>query len=277
MSWYRRIISYLFAADNKEHDCEEINHIICEDEATIIHNLRSLAKCSVSDIMVPRTSINGTDHDASFNVVCKEFMQSSHSKLLLYKRGKDDDHILGYLSLNEILPYLYGKNKKDTTQFKPTDIMKTVEYVPSSMGAINCLSLLRQKAKCIAVVLDEYGATAGIVTKGTLIEELVGNFADYHHITSYDYITKLADNKFKVGGKAEIEELEKTLNLSFSDEKGEYETFAGFILSHTGRIPSIGDKIQYQNMTIEITNADQRKVNEAILHLELSIASEGNI
>ena len=247
--------------------CENTENLHAE-EMKIIHNLQALTNYNVSDIMTPRTDIMGVDDDFTLKEIYEQFVKAGHSKLVVHKRKTDDDEIIGYIALQDILPHLY-KNLEQEQKFSLKDILKPVAYIPSSMGAVDLLSTLKSKSLHIAVVLDEYGTISGIVTKGTLIEELIGHFEGVSTSPASDTIEVIDNYTLKVGGRAEIDEVEKILGFSLSKEYGEYETFGGFILSYTGSIPDTGEKISYKDqMIIHITNAENRKINEAVIHIQ---------
>jgi len=204
----------------------------------------------ISEIMVPRTEISGVESGTSIKNIYKLFSQTGFSRLPVYKN--DLDQIIGLLFFNDLLDNI--KSIKN--------IIRPSLILPKTVSAINALNTLKKEGKSIAIVIDEHGGTAGLITIEDIIEEIFGNIDD-----EFDYaaskIKKFNDKTILASGRTDIKELNEKYNLKFT--KGEYVTIGGFIEHLLGRIPQSGEEINLPSCKIIVTRSTQTRIREVFI------------
>ena len=225
------------------NDEEEI-----DSEIQIFQNALEFHKVKAREIMVPRTEITAVDLHESVSNLKELFIATGLSKIVVYKNSLDD--ILGYVNAFELF-----KNPRTIKS-----ILLPVEFVPESMIINDVLNSLMKKRKSIAVVVDEYGGTSGIITVEDVIEELFGEIEDEHDIQEF-LEEKTENNQYKFSARLEVDYLNETYDLDIPKEEG-YETLGGFILNHTETIPSQNDVLKIKNFEIEILNVSATKIED---------------
>lgn len=221
---------------------------IDQDDSEILHNVLELSNKRVRDTMVPRTEIVAIDKDASLEELKNLFITSGYSKIPVYQDNIDD--VIGV-----VFAYDLFSNPKSIG-----DILRPVKLIPSSKKSKDLLQEFRQSNISVAIVIDEYGGTAGMVTIEDLIEEVVGDIQDEYDTTD-EVIKKISSNSYVVSGNVELDELEeKYPEIKLQKEEDEFETLAGYIISHTGRIPKVNEEIQVHSNTFIISKATPSRI-----------------
>jgi putative hemolysin len=223
---------------------QEIDH----DDSEILHNVLELSNKRVRETMVPRTEMVAVEKNASLDDLKKAFIESGYSKIPVYQDSIDD--IMGV-----VFAYDMFSNPKHIG-----DIIRPVKLIPSSKKSKDLLTEFRQSNISVAIVIDEYGGTAGMVTIEDLIEEVVGDIQDEYDKEDNE-VRKLSPNTYLLSGSVEIEELlDDYPEISLPYEKGEFETVAGYIIHHTGRIPKVNEELLIHGNTFIITKATQSRL-----------------
>jgi CBS domain containing-hemolysin-like protein len=218
-----------------------------EHDIKIFRNALDFADVKVRECMVPRTEIEAIALEESVDELRKLFVQTGFSRLLVY-RGSIDN-IIGYV--------------KSTDLFKSyaniRDMLITPEFVPESMSAQKLLASLIKTHKSIAVVVDEFGGTAGMVTMEDVMEEIFGEIEDEHDSESL-LEKKLSDNEFVFAGRLEVTYLNEKYNLNI-EESDEYETLAGFIIFSSESIPNVGEVLEVGSFKVRILKTTASKID----------------
>jgi len=199
-----------------------------EQGSRLLSNVFRISKLRVKDSMVPRTDIEGVEEDASIETVRNRFSATGYSKLPVYR--ETIDNIVGVVFAYDLF--------RDPASIK--DMLREVRFVPDTKKSRDLLAEFLDERVSIAIVIDEYGGTAGIVTIEDLIEELTGEIHDEFDTDEF-VARKLDDRTFIVSGRAEIAELRKTHGVML--QEGDYETVAGFLLEHLGYIPGMNEEV----------------------------------
>jgi len=219
-----------------------------EDDSEILHNVLELSEKRVKETMIPRTDIVAVEKNTPIDDVLKTFISSGYSKLPVYKETIDD--IIGVVYAHD----MFHEPKK------LMDIIRPLKLVPVSQKSKDLLSDFRQSNHSVAIVIDEYGGTAGMVTIEDLLEEVVGDIQDEYD-TDEDFIKKIAPHKYMVSGNTEIEDLlEQHQELMLTEEAAEFETIAGYIINQIGRIPKVNEELIIGNHKYIICKATPSKV-----------------
>lgn len=202
-----------------------------QDDSDILHNVLELSNKRVKDTMVPRTEIVAVEKTLSIEELQKTFISSGYSKIPVYQDTIDD--IIGVVFAYDLF----------SSPQSISEIIRPVKLIPSSKKSKDLLTEFRQSNISVAIVIDEYGGTAGMVTIEDLIEEVVGDIQDEYDKED-DVIKKLDDYTFVLTGNVELEELEqKYPEIALFDDKDEFETVAGYIINHIGRIPKVNEEL----------------------------------
>jgi CBS domain containing-hemolysin-like protein len=215
-------------------------------EVKLLKNAMDFSSVKIRECTIPRTDLQAIDLDDSMELLRQKFIDSGHSKILVFK--EHIDNIIGYVHVSELF-----KHPK-----KIRNIVNPISIVPETMTANKLLEIFTKEHRSIALVVDEFGGTAGIVTFEDILEEIFGEIDDEHDVS--DLIEKqVDDNKFHFSGRLEIDYLNEKyqLELPTSDE---YETLAGMILSFNESIPKTGDEIKIVPFVIRILDATSSKI-----------------
>ncbi|MEG8947029.1 hemolysin family protein [Rosettibacter firmus] len=228
---------------------------IDEEQSDIIYKVIEIKEQKVYEAMTPRTDIVGVDINSTIEEVIEKFIESGYSKLIVYEENLDN--IKGMVLIKDLF------NMPDNLR----SIMREVVFVPETKKSLEMLNEFLEKQFSIAVVVDEFGGTAGIVTMEDLIEELFGEIRDEYDVEE-KIVKKINNNTFILSGKVEIDYLNEELN--FGIEEGEYETIAGYVTTKLGRIPLKGESFKIDHFTILILKSSKTKIDlmKVIVELE---------
>ena len=231
--------------DNEQH---------LDPEIQIFQNALEFSKVRAREIMIPRAEIVSLDRYVNPSRLKEIFIKTGLSKILIHQ--ENIDNIVGYISVQHMF--------NDYKNFK--SIIISIEYVPESMFINDLLTLLTKKRKSIAVVVDEYGGTSGIITIEDIIEELVGEIEDEHDSPKF-LEKKINDSHYKFSARLEIDYLNEKfkLNLPINEQ---YETLGGFIISLNEKIPDKGDEIFHNNLKFKIIDVSSSKIELIELVIE---------
>ena len=224
-----------------------------DSEIQIFQNALEFQKVKAREIMVPRTEILAIEIHEPVLKLSESFIDSGYSKILVYKTSLDD--IIGHVNAFELF-------KKPKTI---KSILLPVEIVPESMMISDVLNSLMKKRKSIAVVVDEYGGTSGMITVEDIVEELFGEIEDEHDVQELTD-EKISDSKFKLSARLEIDYLNEEYNLTIPKEEA-YETLGGYIIDHTENIPEKGEVLNIMNFKITILKVSSSKIEEIQLEI----------
>ena len=223
-------------------------------EVEMLQNALDLSEKRVRECMVPRTEIIATDFNTPLHVVKSKFIQTKLSKILVYKNNIDN--IVGYIHSFDLF-----KNPKNIKS-----ILLPLSFVPESMKAMELLNEFIENNKGVAVVVDEFGGTAGMITIEDVTEEIVGEIMDEHdHEEVNDQ--KINDRTFILLGRSYVEEINKKYNLLLP-ESDEYDTVAGLLLDHLEDIPKKDDLVKIENFTFTIRDVNKTKIQEVELIID---------
>ncbi|MDB2555415.1 hemolysin family protein [Flavobacteriaceae bacterium] len=224
-----------------------------DSEIQIFQNALEFQKVKAREIMVPRTEILAIEIHEKVSKLSESFINSGFSKILVYKTSLDD--IIGHVNAFELF-------KKPKTI---KSILLPVEIVPESMMINDVLNSLMKKRKSIAIVVDEYGGTSGMITVEDVVEELFGEIEDEHDVQELTD-ERITEIEFKFSARLEIDYLNEEYNLNIPKEEA-YETLGGFIIDHTENIPEKGEVLEILDYEITILGVSSSKIEE--IHLKI--------
>lgn len=228
-----------------------------KEEQKILEGIVNFGNTETVQIMKPRTDVCAIADDTNYHEVLKTILKNGYSRNPVYQ--ENIDNIIGVLYAKDLLEHL---NKKT---FKWQDLLREPFFVPENKKLDDLLSEFQEKKKHLAIVVDEYGGTSGIVTLEDVIEEIVGDINDEFDDDDLTY-SKLDENNYIFEGKITIKDfcrvLEDDDEEKFEDAKGESETLAGFILEVSGKFPKKGEKINFSNYTFTIEALDKKRIKQ---------------
>jgi putative hemolysin len=220
------------------------------DERRLIDDVFAAGERSVSEVMVPRTEVTFLDAGLTVSRAAKVATESPHSRYPVVGRGQDD--VRGFVHIRDLL--INGaRGERDRTV---GDLVREIKQLPGSKNVLAALSEMRREGHHLAMVVDEYGGTDGIVTLEDLIEEVIGDIRD-----EYDEAragpSRLGGGAIEVDGRLNLDDFAEFTGLELPD--GPYETAGGFMMSALGRLPSVGDEVLREGYTITVTAVDGRR------------------
>lgn len=233
---------YISEQMNSVEDNEEV-----DSEIQIFQNALEFSGVKSRDIMNPRTEISAVEIHDKVTELKQLFIETGYSKILVYQNSLDD--IIGYVHSFELF-------KKPKTI---KSIMISVEFVPETMFIKDVLSVLTKKRKSIAVVLDEYGGTSGMITIEDIVEELFGEIEDEHDSEETLIEKQISENNYIFSTRLDVEYINEIYKLEIP-ESDSYSTLGGFIMDHTKEIPDQGEEIVIENFHFFIEEATSKKI-----------------
>ncbi|MDI6782072.1 MAG: hemolysin family protein [bacterium] len=236
-------------------ECEEQGTI--EEEAEkMIGDVLELSETRVKEVMTPRTDMICVPAEASMNEILTAFSQYHCSRIPVY--DETIDNIIGILYIKDLLNF-WGKAD---AWISAVDLIRFPYFIPATKRVDDLLEEFQEKRIQIAIVVDEYGGTDGLVTLEDVLEEIVGEIHDEYE-TEEHLIKQKDENVFLIDGYAGIEMINETVGIELPE--GDFETISGFIMEHLGRIPLAGESFTYKNLEITIVEATEKTIRKALL------------
>ena len=282
----------------EEHD--DTRRSLTEEERHMLINILSFGELRVEDVMVPRADVVAVEEGATLEELFELYSQSSHSRMPIYRETLDDP--IGMVHIKDVMACLAvpcgAQTSKDggapaagnadaangdgaagapRNGFSLRDIRRNVLFVPPSMPALDLLLKMQATHIHMALVIDEYGGTDGLVSIEDLVEEIVGDIEDEHDIDAGPTLTKRPDGTIDADARCEVEELEEMLGLKLTDEdeENDVDTLGGLVFSLVGRVPLRGELISHPaGIEFEVKDADPRRIKKLRIHLASRRTSE---
>lgn len=223
-----------------------------EDEKEMIHNIFEFNDITVSEVMTHRIDVYAVDINSNIEDILKELGEYKYSRIPVYEEEIDD--IKGILFIKDLIKYV---NSKKSIKIK--NIMREAYFVSENKPINELFKDLQKNKKQMAIVIDEYGGTAGVVTMEDLLEEIVGNIFDEYDEIEKEY-EKIDDNTFLLSGSISINELKKILKIEIPE--GDYDTLSGYLLEKLGRVPEDNEKptIETKQVVYKIEEYEERRI-----------------
>jgi len=236
---------------------KESNNASYIQQDVITKNFESFAEKTVEDVMIPRSDIISVSYDISLEDLSKTIIKYGHTRTLVYKDNLDN--VIGFLHIKDLFEII-AKSKK----YSLKKLMRKHIVSPHSMTLIQLLKQMQINRTHIAIVVDEYGGTDGIVTIEDVIESIVGKIDDEHDANlDLDTFKILKPGLIVANARMEVEELEKLLNVKLREEDDEFDTIGGLVLAKVGTVPEKGDVITItEEVTIEIIDSTPRTIKQ---------------
>jgi len=249
-------------------DESEEEGIINEDEGDMIHSIFEFGDTIVREIMVPRTDMVCCRIDASLSEILDAIIDSGHSRIPVFEGSAD--RIVGIIYAKDLLRYWGSKPEG----FDIAKVMRTPFFVPETKNVQELLQELRTKRVHIAIAVDEYGGTSGLITLEDLVEEIVGDIQDEYDLEE-DWLIEQEDGSVLIDSRLNIEEFEEYFNVEV--EKERFDTVGGYVFNLTGRVPKEGEEIRDGNLQLTLLDCDDHKIRKVRVKRleEPSVAEQG--
>ena len=259
-SWLDRI-SHALSAEPK--DREQLVRLLRDaqqrglfdaDAQGMIEGVLQVSEMQVRDIMIPRSQMVVVKRDASPEELLPVIVESGHSRFPVV--GDSIDEVVGVLLAKDLLRYC---SEEERASFSVREVLRPAVFVPESKRLNVLLREFRASRNHLAIVVDEYGGVAGMVTIEDVLEQIVGEIEDEHDIDEDTYIRKYSDINYTVKALTPIEDFNEYFGTSFSDE--EFDTIGGLITHKLGRLPKRGESLILDNISFQVLNADSRRIH----------------
>ena len=237
-----------------------------EAEKEMIHGVIELGDKQIHEVMIPRIGIKAVEVDDPIEEVLDLIVRAGHSRVPVYRENLDN--IVGILYAKDMLPYLLP-SAETREPLEIRSLARPAAYVPETKRVDEMLTEMRSARRHIAIVVDEYGGTAGLVTIEDLVEEIVGEIQDEYDIEEslIEPIETDGDRRaFRVDGRVTMDDLRDLFELGDAEEPDEesFDTVGGLIISRVGRIPLVGTEVEFRGLTLRVLAADSRRVSKVM-------------
>lgn len=232
-------------------------------ERQMVRNLLHFSEHTVDDVAVPRADIIAIEERASFAELAALFAEAGHSRIPVYRETLDT--IVGMVHIRDAFAILAGKAPVPET-LEP--LTRQPLYVPESMGALDLLAEMRAKRTHLAIVLDEYSGTEGLLTFEDLVEEIVGDVEDEHDDAPEALLVPLEGGLWEADARAELEDVAEEIDERLADVEEDVDTLGGLAFVIAGRVPNAGEILDHEQSgwKLEVVSSDGRRVTRLRLH-----------
>ncbi|MGI9302379.1 MAG: HlyC/CorC family transporter [Gammaproteobacteria bacterium] len=224
------------------------------DEAAMLDGVLEVSETQVREVMVPRSQMVVIERGASASELLPLIIDSGHSRFPVI--GEDRDEVVGILLAKDLLRYF---SSAADSEFDMREYMRTPVFIPESKRLRTLLKEFRASHNHMAIVVDEYGAVAGLLTIEDVLEQIVGDIDDEHDIEDQIEIRKDSDRCFFVSAQTRIDDFNEYFGSEFSDE--EYGTVGGLVLHEMGRLPGRGESVSVERFHFKVTRAGRRRID----------------
>ncbi len=247
----------------EEHDSEgDQGDDLSFAEREMLRNILHFGERNVGDIGVPRGEIIAVPETIGFDELVARFVEAEHSRLPVY--SEDLDHVIGMIHVKDVFRIIATGAPRPATIER---LIREPRYVPSSMRIIDLLAEMRETRTHLAIVLNEYSGTDGLVTIEDLVEEIVGDIEDEHDEEEEDLLVPLGDSIWSADARAELEDVARLIDPRLADIEDDVQTLGGLASALAGQVPPIGQIVEHPSgWRLEIADADERRVKRLLLH-----------
>lgn len=255
----------------EEH--EQATMMMAPEEKTMLKNMLVFGDLTVSDIMTPRTDIMAVPDNVTLEALKKHMSEQRHTRIPVYTETLDN--IRGFIHIKDLVPMLGGDEPFDLSK-----VLRHMLFVAPSMKNIDLLFTMRHSGSHMAIVIDEYGGTDGLVTMEDLVEEIVGDIQDEHDDEEQpEYLQWVSQHVIEADARVRVDKLEEEMDVSILSEEDDedFDTIGGLIFFHLGRVPARGEIVDHQKsgLRFEILEADSRRIRKVRIVKVKPVATPG--
>ena len=249
------------AIENREGEIPRVGDL-SNVERQMLRNILHFGEKTAGDVAVPRADIIAVPATTTFDGLIAAFAEAGHSRLPVYEDSLDT--VIGMIHVKDVFMI------QETSAEAPEDIrdlIRTPLYVPESMGVLDLLARMRADRVHLAIVVDEFGGTEGLLTIEDVVEEIVGEIEDEHDDAPVELVTPLGDGMWDADARAELDDVAETIDARLGAVEEDVETLGGLAFVLAGRIPQTGEILEHPSgWRLEVTEGDTRRVSRLRLH-----------
>ncbi|MDR3491110.1 MAG: transporter associated domain-containing protein [Gammaproteobacteria bacterium] len=246
-------------------DAEE-RDLMSAEMLSMIESVLQVSEMQVREVMIPRSQMVAVDRESTLEGLLPLVIESGHSRFPVTDSSSND--VIGTILAKDLLRYYF---QKDVREFEMADILRPATFIPQSKRLDILLKEFRINRNHMAIVIDEYGHVAGLVTIEDVLEQIVGDIEDEYDIDEDDQIKKHVDGNYTVKATTPIDDFNEYFNTEFSDE--EFDTIGGLVLKGFGHLPKRGEKIKIENYVFKILHSDNRRIHLLEIKKETTMPS----
>ncbi len=235
------------------------------DENRLLRSVVDFGETLVREVMTPRPDVVAIESDATLDDLRRLVREQEYSRLPVYTENLDN--IVGVMVVKDLIQM---SGEPDGSR-RVTELMRPATFVPETKRVLDLLRELQQGRSHLAIVVDEYGGTAGLVTVEDVVEELVGEIRDEYD-SEAEPIVREPDDAFVFSGKVGIGDLAERLGVRI--EEGDFETVGGFVLARLGRVPAVGERFELDGLDVEIVEAERKRIHKVRIRRHTSPVAE---
>jgi len=225
-----------------------------DDLLAMLEGVLQVDDMQVRDVMIPRSQVVVLERDAAPEILLRTVVESGHSRFPV--TGESRDEVVGILLAKDLLFYSY---ERTDSHFNVREILRPAVFVPESKRLNVLLKEFRSSRNHMAIVVDEYGGVAGMVTIEDVLEQIVGEIEDEHDIEEEDTIRKHSEVHYTIKALTPVADFNRYFNTDFADD--EFDTIGGLVVNHIGRLPKRGERIVIGKLLFKVLRADSRRVH----------------
>lgn len=259
-SWFERLSAWLIREPQDREQLIEVlrdaeeRHLLSAEHLTMIESILQVSEMQAREVMVPKTKMAGVMDNQTLEGLLPLVLDSGHSRFPVIDHTTED--VIGILLAKDILKYTFGKEPREP--FNVKQMMRTAVFIPQSKRLDILLREFRINRHHMAIVLDEYGYVAGLITIEDVLEQIVGDIEDEYDIGTDDYITKHDDGSYSVKATISIEEFNEYFHSHLSAE--DFDTIGGLVLKEFGYLPKRSEHIKLKNFLFKVLHSDHRRI-----------------
>ncbi|TGD74292.1 CBS domain-containing protein [Mangrovimicrobium sediminis] len=259
-SWLDKIGQLFSSEPRTRRDLEDVlavaaeNEVIDQDARSIMEGAMQVSDMQVRDIMIPRAQMEVIKADTPLETFLPQIIRSAHSRYPVI--GENPDDVMGILLAKDLLPQILTR---DSDEVRIEDLLRPTVVVPESKRLNVLLREFRENRNHMAIVIDEYGGVAGLVTIEDVLEEIVGDIEDETDVEEDRFIRRISDDDFFVKALTPIDDFNEYFKADFSDD--EFDTIGGLVIQALGHMPARNEVAVIDDFEFKVINADQRKIH----------------
>lgn len=235
--------------------------VIEEEEKEMIHSIFEFSDTVVREVMIPRVDMHAVESLTPLNDVMDLIIKVGHSRIPVFK--KNVDNVVGIIYAKDLLIHLNKpRGSQKDTKAKVTDLMRQAYFVPESKHVSALLKEMQKKKSHMAIVLDEYGGTAGLITIEDILEEIVGEIFDEYDLEEA-MVEPLTESSYRLDARANLDEVSELLNVKFPDEVG--DTIGGLVYNLVGHTPANGEEVSFRNLNFQVEKVVGRRILKIVV------------
>ncbi len=271
-SWLSKPFAFLFKKEKSslkesvEEALEEHDSLSGEnnkqEEKFILRNVLSFAELTVEDVMIPRSDILAVPHDIDFEALKEVMSDKAHTRMPVFNGSLDD--IAGFIHVRDLVPILCNGQR-----FSMEKVLRNCLFVPPSMKLSSILVRMQMLRVHMAIVVDEYGGTAGLITLEDVIEEIIGEIEDEHDTDEAAQCIQLTQSLYELSARMPVDEAESKFEVTLKGEDDEFDTIGGLVFSLLGHVPTVGEVARHSasKLEFEVIEADPRRIKRVLVRL----------